>query len=145
MKLEQLDPTLLKPNPWNTNIVSPENEQKLEGSIDRLGMFKPVIVRTLPDGTLQILGGEHRAEIAVNKLSESIPVLNLGVIDDTRAKEISLIDNGRYGSDDTLKLAELLEDLGGAEVLSTFTPFSDAEFESIFSAKSIDLDDLDLG
>lgn len=142
MQLENVDPRLLKPNPWNSNIVSPENEEKLEQSIDRLGMFKPVVVRTLGDGTLQILGGEHRAEVASNKGVETIPVINLGVIDDVKAKEISLVDNGRYGTDDTLKLAELMEDLGGADILSTFTPFSDAELNAIFSSKSIDFDDL---
>lgn len=141
MKYEELDPSLLKPNPWNSNIVSPENEDKLEQSIERFGMFKPVVVRTLKDGTLQILGGEHRAEVAANTGLEKVPVINLGEIPDKKAKEISLIDNGRYGTDDTLKLAELLEDIG-TDDFSLFAPYSDAELESIFSAKSIDFDEL---
>lgn len=144
MKFENINPKLLKPNPWNTNVVSPENEEKLEQSIERFGMFKPVVVRTLEDGTLQILGGEHRAEVAANRGMLEVPVINLGIIDDNKAKEISLVDNGRYGADDTLKLADLLEELGGAEIVSPFTPFSSAELDAIFSSSSIDLDDLSL-
>lgn len=144
MKLEELNPADLKPNPWNTNTVSPQNEEKLEGSIERLGMFKPLVLRTLPDGTLQILGGEHRLEAAKNAGIKRVPCVNLGIIDDVKAKEISLVDNGRYGSDDTLKLAALMDELGGSNILSMFTPYSDADFSSIFSSTSIDLDDLDL-
>nr|EKV2115583.1 chromosome partitioning protein ParB [Acinetobacter baumannii] len=35
-----VDPAQLQPNPWNSNIVSPENEAKLKASIERRGMFK---------------------------------------------------------------------------------------------------------
>ena len=45
-----VDPASLKKNPWNTNIVSPESERKLDESVRRNGMFKPVLVRRLPSG-----------------------------------------------------------------------------------------------
>lgn len=112
--------------------------------MNRLGVFKPVIVRTLEDGTLQILGGEHRAEIAASNGLPTVPVINLGVIDDIKAKEISLVDNGRYGADDSHKLAELLDELGGVDEIISFTPYSDVELNAIFSTKSIDIDELDL-
>ena len=32
-----------------------ENEMKLDESIRKFGMFKPVVVRELPDGSLEIL------------------------------------------------------------------------------------------
>lgn len=143
-KLVMLSPEDLTPNRWNTNVVSPEGEQKLEASIERVGMFKPVLVRELNDGTLEILGGQHRSEAARRMGIETIPVINLGKVSDDRAKEISLLDNGRYGSDDALQLAELLESLGGISELSSFMPFSDSEFDSIFSSVNIALDDLDL-
>lgn len=143
-KTETIDPALLVPNPWNTNVVSPDNEAKLEESIRRFGMFKPVVVRELDDGTLEILGGEHRAGVAKRMGLKKIPVINLGKIDDKKAKEISLVDNGRYGTDDTLQLAELLESLGDADDISTFMPFSETDLASIFSSVNIALDDLDL-
>lgn len=143
-EVELLSPDLLVPNPWNTNVVSPDNEAKLESSIKRFGMFKPVVVRELADGTLQIIGGEHRAGAAKRMGIKQIPVVNLGRIDDNKAKEISLVDNGRYGADDTLQLAELLEGLGSADELASFMPYSETDLASIFSSVNIALDDLDL-
>lgn len=143
-KSEQLDPALLVPNPWNTNVVSPEAEAKLDASIKRFGMFKPVVVRELPDGRRQILGGAHRAASAVRQALPSVPVINLGVISDAKAKEISLVDNSRYGQDDVLQLAELMESLGNAQELTQFMPYTDADIDSIFSSVTVALDDLDL-
>lgn len=145
IKVETLSPDRLMPNPWNTNVVSPENQSKLENSVRRFGMFKPVVVRQLEDGSLEIIGGEHRWEAAKALGLKDIPVVNLGAISDKKAKEISLVDNGRYGADDTLQLAELLEDIGvGAEELADFMPYSESDFASIFSSVNIALDDLDI-
>jgi ParB family chromosome partitioning protein len=144
IKVEMLPPSSLSPNPWNTNVVSPENQQKLEASIERFGMFKPIVVRET-DAGLQIIGGQHRWEGSKSMKLAEVPVVNLGRISDKKAKEISLVDNGRYGADDTLQLAELLDDIGvGAEELASFMPFSESDFASIFSSVNISLDDLDL-
>lgn len=144
LSVEMVNPDFLSPNPWNTNGMSPDNEAKLEASIRRFGMFKPVLVRDTLDGRLEIIGGEHRAQTAQRLGYKTIPVVNLGAIDDKKAKEIGLVDNGRYGSDDALQLAELLEGLGSIEELSSFMPYGDADLASIFSSVSIELDDLDI-
>lgn len=145
LKMEEVNPSILINNGWNTNVVSPENEIKIEASIDRLGMFKPILVRTLPNGDFQILGGEHRVEAAIRKGIENVPIINLGNINDSKAKEISLVDNGRYGADDAIKLTDLLNSLDSEHVdLSSFLPFSDDEMESLFTTTSIALDDLEL-
>ncbi len=141
-EITQVDPGVLIPNTWNSNIVSPDNEAKLDESLKRFGVFKPVIVRELLDGTLQIIGGQHRAQSAIRLGYKSVPIVNLGVITDTRAKEISLVDNDRYGEDDAYKLSELLSTLS-ADDLASFTTFSDADLESIFTNSSIALDELD--
>ncbi|MCG5512840.1 ParB/RepB/Spo0J family partition protein [Ectothiorhodospira shaposhnikovii] len=142
MQLSQADPKTLLPNPFNPNVVTPENEEKLSASVDRLSMFKPILVRTLESGRLEILGGHHRNVIAIRKGFESVPILNLGKISDDKAKEIALIDNSRYGADDSQKLSEILSELGSPEELATFMPFSQVDFESIFSSTSIELEDL---
>lgn len=143
LHMGDVDINQLHPNPWNTNTVSPENEAKLRASIERFGVFKPIICRELPSGELQILGGEHRWQTAREMGMATVPVVNLGAISDTKAKEIGLVDNGRYGEDDTLALAELLKDLGDTTDLLGFLPISDDEMTSIFSATSIALEDLD--
>jgi len=134
----------LKPNPWNTNVVTPENEQKIEASLKRLEFFRPILARRLPDGMLEIIGGEHRWSVAKRMGHTSIPVIDLGSITDQKAKEIGLVDNGRYGEDDPLSLAELLKDLGDTSEILSFMPYSGDELEHLFSASSIDLTDLDI-
>lgn len=134
----------LTANAFNVNVVSPENEAKIEESLKRNGFFKPVLTRQLEDGRLEIIGGEHRWQAAKRLGYDTVPVINLGEITGERAKEISLIDNGRYGHDDSYKLAELLGDLGNTDDLATFLPYSSRELDSIFTSVSISLDDLEL-
>jgi hypothetical protein len=144
MSSSSIDPKLLQPNPWNTNKVSPDHEAKIDESIKRLGVFKPILVRELAGGTLQIIGGQHRVESAIRLKLKAIPIHNLGHISDKKAQEIGLVDNARYGEDDTLALAQLLEGLGDPEDLATFMPYSSGDFDSIFAASNIALDELDL-
>ncbi len=145
-----LDPVDLEPNPWNTNIVTPENERKLEASIKRLGFFRPVIVREIANSSnretpvYQLLGGEHRAETAVRLGLDKIPVINLGPIDDLQAKEIGIADNARYGVDDAIAFADLIKGMGNAEQLEEFLPYTDSDFADLFASSEIDLDALDL-
>jgi ParB/RepB/Spo0J family partition protein len=142
-----VDITLLQPNPWNTNFLSPDNERKLDASMRRFGLFKPIVVREIKsdDETyFEIIGGEHRWEAAKRIGLIEVPISNMGLVDDETAKEIMLADNARYGSDDTIALAELLKDMDGADELSNFLPFSDSDIKSIFSASDIALDELDL-
>lgn len=133
----------LTPNPWNSNHISdPENERKLKESLQRYGFFKPVLVRELEDGRLEILGGEHRWRAAQELGYSEVPIANLGHVDDKTAKEIGLLDNGRYGEDNTVELAALLDELGTD--IAGILPYSDAEVQSILKAAEIDLDDLDI-
>lgn len=139
-----VSPDMLHANPWNTNFVSPENEEKLDEAVRRFGFFKPIVVREREEGGFEIIGGEHRWQSAVRLGLKEVPVMNLGLISDTHAKEISLADNARYGSDDTIALAELFRDLGDTEGLQSILPYTDEEVNQIFSAVDIAVDDLDL-
>lgn len=127
----------LHPNPWNTNVVSPDNQLKIEASLKRFGMFKPLVCRTLEDGSIEILGGQHRWEAAKSLGIEKVSIVNLGRIDDKKAKEISLVDNGRYGADDGFKLNELLRELGD---ITEFTPFTDSDITQLMASTEVDLD-----
>lgn len=143
MQFHEIDPRDLGANPWNSNTVSHENEQKLRASVERLGMFKPLIVREMEDGSLQLIGGQHRCEAAIEAGMQTVPVINLGRITEERAKEIGLIDNSRYGTDDTLKLAELLDELGMTDMVEIM-PWSEHEIAAISASIAVDIDDLDL-
>ena len=136
-------PGELQPNPWNSNRVSPEMELRLEESMRRNGCYKPIICRELEDGSLQIIGGEHRSRTAERLGIVEVPVINLGRISDAKAKEIGLVDNGRYGEDDPLMLGEILKDLGVDEVM-TYMPFHNDDLAGLFSAGDVDLDDIQI-
>lgn len=137
-----VDPNTLTFSPWNVNSVSPENQQKLVESIRRNGLFRPVVVRELDDGTLQVIAGEHTTLAAIELKYARIDVYNLGKLDDIKAKEISIIDNQHYGHEDAFGLAELLKQLEGD--VEAFLPMSDANLKAIFKATSVDLDTLEL-
>ena len=142
MKFEMLDPSIIEPSPWNSNVVSHENEGKLRASIERHGMFKPLIVRVV-NGAYQCIGGWHRCEQAIELGYAQVPVANLGDISDEKAKEISLADNARYGIDDTLKLSELLGDLD-TSALEGVMPWTSRDIAAITASLSVDLADLDI-
>lgn len=140
-------PSELFANEWNSNIVSPENDRKLEESIRRNGLFKPIIVREVEQGgrtIFEILGGEHRWRAGINIGLTEVPIVNLGLIDDRRAKEISILDNARYGDDDALSLAEILKEIGTSEELQDFLPYAETDLSNLFSSNSIALDELDI-
>lgn len=142
LDIQYINLDLLKPNPWNSNVMSLENEAKLEESLRRNDNFKTLTVRVLDDGSYQILGGEHRAKVAKKIGIAELPSVILRDISDSKAKEISLIDNSRYGSDDNLLLAEILASLDDVDVISDIMPFSEIEIETLMSASKFDLDDL---
>lgn len=134
----------LRPNPFNPNRVSAENERKIRRSIERNGLFKPIIVRRVPGlKGFEIIGGQHRWEQACALGHTSIPIADLGEIDDARAKEVCLIDNAQYGSDDTLTLAEILKEIGTDDI-QEFLPYGDTDLAAIFAATSLNLDDLEM-
>lgn len=50
LKIEQVPINQLTPNPYNTNVVSPDNEEKIKESLRRFGQFKPILVREQEEG-----------------------------------------------------------------------------------------------
>lgn len=141
LSITYISPKKLKKNQWNTNRVSIENEEKLDKSLKEYGLFKPILCRTVND-ELEIIGGEHRVESAIRNGISEIPIINLGNISDDKAKKMSLIDNGRYGSDDFVELQELINSLESPNELLEVLPYSLEDFEGIFKADEIDLDNI---
>lgn len=137
-----LSPELLVSNPWNSNVMSLENEMKLAESLKRNNMYDAIIARQLFDGSYQILGGEHRTRVAKKIGIKELPVIVLKNISDNQAKEISLTHNARYGADDSLKLSDLLNSLDDASILTDIMPYSMIEIETLMSASKIDFDSL---
>lgn len=143
LKIQQIEINSICPNKFNSNVVTLENKKKIEDSLTRFGMFKPILCRQSGD-TIEIIGGENRWEAAKKLGMKDVPIINLGELSDSRAKEISLSDNARYGADDSLKLSDLMNSLDDAFDLSSFLPISDIEIETLMSATKFDFDSLEL-
>jgi hypothetical protein len=127
LKIEYVDAHRLSPSSFNPNIVSEVDLEKLDNSVQRLGMFKPVVVRELKDGALEVLAGWHRVKLAQQR-EEQVPIVNLGIVSESKAREISLADNSRYGNDDPYLFMELLSSMEATnEELATFLPINDTD------------------
>ena len=143
LQIDYLDPTRLSKNPWNPNEVDPINQDKIKASLQKIGFFKPILCRELEDGSLEIIGGEHRVEAAIDLEYQTVPVINLGKVSDADAKKMVLLDNGRYGEDNPEKMAELLSDLGSAEELLSILAIDEAQLSSYFEHATFSDDDFD--
>lgn len=141
----QVEVANLRPNPWNTNSVGAQNFEKLKGSIEKLGFFKPILARELDGGVFEILGGEHRWRAAMEQGISTVPVISVGKINDLVAKQMSLVDNERYGEDDQVALQRLIEEIQ-SEIdyrLSDIAPYDDEMAATLAKASVIDLEALE--
>ncbi|PLL08088.1 chromosome partitioning protein ParB [Klebsiella pneumoniae] len=135
----------LRPNPWNTNSVGAQNFEKLKGSIEKLGFFKPILARELDGGQFEILGGEHRWRAAMEQGISAVPVISVGKISDLVAKQMSLVDNERYGEDDQVALQRLIEEIQSEldYQLSEIAPYDDELAATLARESAIDLEMLE--
>ncbi|WP_195775241.1 ParB/RepB/Spo0J family partition protein [Klebsiella pneumoniae] len=141
----QVEVARLRPNPWNTNSVGAQNFEKLKGSIEKLGFFKPILARELDGGQFEILGGEHRWRAAMKQGISTVPVISVGKISDLVAKQMSLVDNERYGEDDQVALQRLIEEIQSEldYQLSEIAPYDDELAATLARESAIDLEMLE--
>ncbi len=141
----QVEVARLRPNPWNTNSVGAQNFEKLKGSIEKLGFFKPILARELDGGQFEILGGEHRWRAAMEQGISTVPVVSVGKISDLVAKQMSLVDNERYGEDDQVALQRLIEEIQSEldYQLSEIAPYDDELAATLARESAIDLEMLE--
>lgn len=141
----QVEVARLRPNPWNTNSVGAQNFEKLKGSIEKLGFFKPILARELDCGQFEILGGEHRWRAAMEQGISTVPVISVGKISDLVAKQMSLVDNERYGEDDQVALQRLIEEIQSEldYQLSEIAPYDDELAATLARESAIDLEMLE--
>lgn len=92
-KLDEVPIDNIKPNPDQprTNFKREEIEE-LAASIEKDGLLQPILVRTMKDGTYQIVAGERRWQACRSIGLKSVPVRIKDADDDT-ALELALIEN----------------------------------------------------
>ena len=145
LQIKYGNPSDLKENPWNPNVMDSLNEEKLKGSLTQLGMVDVIKCRELDDGSLQILSGQHRNRIAIQN-GDEVPILNLGKMTDAKAKKISLISNEQYGENDLDLMSKMFKEAGfSEEEIVSISTLDSSEFSDIFAHESavLNFDDLD--
>lgn len=128
LQLKTVSVKKLEPNPWNFNRVGEDEMDRLRATITQDGFVDPVTVRELTRGNkvrYQIIDGEHRWLAARSLKLAKIPVINLGVVDDTRAKSLT-IKLRTWGESDPGRLARLISEIIDDGVTPDTLPY-DAE------------------
>jgi ParB-like chromosome segregation protein Spo0J len=120
----------VKPNTFNYNVQTPIMFGKLVASMREFGFPSPLIVRTLEDGSREIIGGEHRWRAAQQLGLVKVPIVDMGKVPDVRAQQLAIILNELGGEPDQVRLADLLRTIHtelGLDEMERVMPFSDKE------------------
>lgn len=136
----------LRPNTWNYNTQSETVFNKLVTSMRRHGFTKPIIGRTVPGVTgWEIIDGEHRWRAGQILGLTEVPLIDLGEMADSAAKELTIILNELGGKPDDVRLGDLLRDINQLvplEEIVQVMPFAESELDTLMGAMSFDLDSL---
>lgn len=98
----------LRPNPWNPNRMTQAMRQKVVESIGLYGFVDPLTVREVGARDYQVIDGEHRFDVGKELGMTEFPCINLGLLDDARAKKLTIIMNELHGQADPDKMGDLL-------------------------------------
>lgn len=134
-----LAPSDLRPNPWNPNRMDPEMYEKEIASIRAFGFVDPITVRE--QGGFEIIDGEHRWKAAIDEGLDEVPVVNLGVVADDVAKQLTIVLNETRGQSDPRRLGDLLRDLASRNTMDGLLqtlPYTRESFSRLTGLSTID-------
>ncbi len=131
----------LKPAPWNSNVMDDKMISRLKESIKRYGLLENLVVRPLPNGDYEVIGGNWRLKILSQLGIETVPCAVVD-IDDVQARLLSLALNRIEGEDDLGLKAELmkkaLEEVSQDEILELL-PETSQSLQALASMGQIEM------
>lgn len=143
----------ISPNDWNPNMMDPFMRDRLIRSIQNDGFIIPILVR--PDNRegshseWEIVDGEQRWSVAKEQLGMTkVPIINLGSISDSDAKQITIKANTLRGEFDSVELGKLIKGLSddiGIESLSDSLPYTVERLSGLIDLVDTDLSSLNDG
>jgi len=108
-QLRRVKASELQPHPQNWRTHSTAQADALRGTLAEIGWAGAVLVRALPDGSLQLIDGHLRAETCPD---EEVPVLVLDLNDEETARLLATFDPlGAMAGADAEQLASLADEL----------------------------------
>lgn len=142
------------PNTWNPNRMEAFMREKLRKGIQKDGFIVPVIVRPIgasnrPDREelikhgveFEVIDGEHRWEEGGKLGMTRIPIVNLGLVSDTDAQQITVKANALRGDFDSVKLAEMIAGLSaeiGMEAIVDALPYTPERLQAMVDLLNVD-------
>ncbi len=135
---------LIKKAPWNYKTDDDKISEKLSNNIGRIGQVENVQLRDLEDGYFEMVNGNHRLDVFLQRGIKFIFAYNHGDISIDEAKRIAVETNETRFYADELKLSKIINELKSefnVEDLKTTFPYSEHEFKNL---SNISLSDRDL-
>lgn len=146
--------TKVAPNDWNPNRMETFMREKLRNAIKKDGFIVPVIVRSInassrPDKnelvangvSYEIIDGEHRWREAQDLGMREIPIVDVGMMPDAQAKQVTIKANALRGDFDSVKLAEMIAELssgvGVTELLESL-PYTAERIQAMLDLSMVD-------
>lgn len=116
-ELRRVPASELHPHPSNWRAHSKEQLDAIRGILAEVGFAGAELARELPDGSLQLIDGHARAEVAGDAI---VPVLVLDVTEDEAKKILATFDPiGAMATADAAKLDAILREVEtGSEALA---------------------------
>lgn len=116
-ELRRVPASELHPNPLNWRTHPKEQLDAIRGILAEVGFAGAELARELPDGSLQLIDGHARAEVAGDAI---VPVLVLDVTEDEAKKILATFDPiGAMATADAVKLDAILREVEtGSEALA---------------------------
>ena len=116
LRLIEIDPNDIVPNPRQPRTVfDPEDLAELVHSVKEFGVMQPVVVRTLEDGTYELIMGERRTRASREAGLSKIPAIVRETSDENLLRD-ALLENLHRSQLNPLEEAsayqQLLEDFG---------------------------------
>lgn len=136
----------LLPHPLNSNVMSPELQEKLRVNIKRTGRYPFLVVRPHPveSGRFEVLDGHHRVAI-LRELGHTEARCDVWEVDDREAKLLLATLNRLEGQDLPIRRAALLHELLGdmsLDDLAGLLPESDRQIEELHALLEFPIDDV---
>lgn len=155
------DVETIVPNLWNPNKMDPFMKDKLRLSITKDGFNLPIFVRPISAATYrpdydelvdkgvkwEIVDGEHRWTVGSELGMKKIPFINLGPINDEKAKEITIKANSLRGEFDSIRLAQVIKDIvdaQGKEYAIEVLPNTPERIDALLSVLHTDFNQLQI-
>jgi ParB-like chromosome segregation protein Spo0J len=139
-ELRRVPASELHPNPLNWRTHPKEQLDAIRGILAEVGFAGAELARELPDGSLQLIDGHARAEVAGDAI---VPVLVLDVTEEEAKKILATFDPiGAMATADAVKLDAILREVEtGSEALADMLTAL-AEENDLFKVDESDAPDL---